>query len=84
MAVGLVLGEGTLVQHGRGRGCLRRVHGEPGAPASSLRARCLRHVTTSGAVRPVCAAIPAIASAAAIRSASMAGVSSASLPSGAS
>ena len=62
----------------------RSAHGEAGHPGCDLRAERLRHVTTSGAVRPVCAAIPAIASAAAIRSASMAGVSSASLPSGAS
>ena len=60
----------------------RRAHGKTGHAACHLRAERLGHVTTSGAVRPVCAAIPAMASAAAIRSASMAGVSSAKRPSG--
>ncbi len=60
----------------------RRAHRKAGPPACDLGAKRPGHVTTSGAVRPVCAAIPAMASAAAISSASMAGVSSANLPPG--
>lgn len=60
----------------------RRAHGEAGYAALDIRAQPWRHVTTSGALRPVWAAIPAMASAAAIRSASIAGVSFPSRPSG--
>ena len=58
----------------------RRAHGEVRCARRYMGAEPAGHVTTSGAVRPVKRAIPAISSAAATSSASMSGVCASSLP----